>query len=320
MPEPTYQDLAKMIDHSLLQQVLTDAELEAGCRLALEYDVASVCIKPYYVTPRGRDAGRLDGRRRHHHRLSPRRPPHRRSRWPRPRRPCDDGADRTRHGRQHRQGAERRLGLRCAATSRRRRSRPRGGRQVKVIFENCFLADEHKEKLCQICGEVRRRLGEDLDRLRQHRRDRRGPEADAPLLAAARPGEGGRRRADLRTPARRARLSASAASARPRPRRSSTKPAPNWPHGHNIADGPRFKPDASETMPSHEPTLREKTMRHVASILVIALVRPHTCFLGGHGQEGEEGRKEGKGKREENPVWDLAGKIGTAQWHKAERH
>src|SRR5215204_5998375 len=45
----TYHDLAKMIDHSLLQQVLTDAELEAGCRLALEYDVASVCIKPYYV-------------------------------------------------------------------------------------------------------------------------------------------------------------------------------------------------------------------------------------------------------------------------------
>jgi deoxyribose-phosphate aldolase len=25
---------------------------------------------------------------------------------------------------------------------------------VKVIFENCFLQDEHKEKLCQICGEV----------------------------------------------------------------------------------------------------------------------------------------------------------------------
>jgi deoxyribose-phosphate aldolase len=25
---------------------------------------------------------------------------------------------------------------------------------VKVIFENCFLADEHKERLCHICGEV----------------------------------------------------------------------------------------------------------------------------------------------------------------------
>src|SRR5207247_3969868 len=26
---------------------------------------------------------------------------------------------------------------------------------VKVIFENCFLQDEHKEKLCNICGEAR---------------------------------------------------------------------------------------------------------------------------------------------------------------------
>jgi deoxyribose-phosphate aldolase len=26
---------------------------------------------------------------------------------------------------------------------------------VKVIFENCFLKDEHKERLCQICGNLR---------------------------------------------------------------------------------------------------------------------------------------------------------------------
>jgi deoxyribose-phosphate aldolase len=44
----TYSQIAKMIDHSLLNQVLTDQELEAGCRLARDYDVASVCIKPYY--------------------------------------------------------------------------------------------------------------------------------------------------------------------------------------------------------------------------------------------------------------------------------
>jgi len=43
----TYRDTAKMIDHSLLNPVLTDKELEQGCRLALEYDVASVCILPY---------------------------------------------------------------------------------------------------------------------------------------------------------------------------------------------------------------------------------------------------------------------------------
>jgi deoxyribose-phosphate aldolase len=26
---------------------------------------------------------------------------------------------------------------------------------VKVIFENCFLKDEHKERLCKICGDLR---------------------------------------------------------------------------------------------------------------------------------------------------------------------
>src|SRR5262249_59530971 len=45
----TYAEIAKMLDHSLLQQTLTDAELEQGCRLARAYDVASVCIKPYAV-------------------------------------------------------------------------------------------------------------------------------------------------------------------------------------------------------------------------------------------------------------------------------
>ena len=29
-----------------------------------------------------------------------------------------------------------------------------GGALVKVIFENCFLEDEHKIALCRICGEI----------------------------------------------------------------------------------------------------------------------------------------------------------------------
>ncbi|HMO63823.1 MAG TPA: deoxyribose-phosphate aldolase, partial [Verrucomicrobiota bacterium] len=44
-----YAELAKMIDHSLLHPTMTDQELEAGCRLAAQYGVASVCIKPYAV-------------------------------------------------------------------------------------------------------------------------------------------------------------------------------------------------------------------------------------------------------------------------------
>jgi deoxyribose-phosphate aldolase len=45
----TYEELAGMIDHSLLQPTLTDRELEEGCRLAAQYRVASVCIKPYAI-------------------------------------------------------------------------------------------------------------------------------------------------------------------------------------------------------------------------------------------------------------------------------
>ncbi len=45
----TYSDIAKMIDHSLLSPALTVAELDAGCALAVRYNVASVCIMPYYL-------------------------------------------------------------------------------------------------------------------------------------------------------------------------------------------------------------------------------------------------------------------------------
>jgi deoxyribose-phosphate aldolase len=41
--------LAKMIDHSLLHPTMTDEELKEGCALAIHYDVASVCLKPYAV-------------------------------------------------------------------------------------------------------------------------------------------------------------------------------------------------------------------------------------------------------------------------------
>jgi deoxyribose-phosphate aldolase len=45
----TYEQIAGMIDHSLLHPTMTDRELAAGCRLAKKYKVASVCIKPYAV-------------------------------------------------------------------------------------------------------------------------------------------------------------------------------------------------------------------------------------------------------------------------------
>jgi len=42
----TERDIAKAIDHSLLRPELDDEFVEAGCRLAAEYDVASVCVRP----------------------------------------------------------------------------------------------------------------------------------------------------------------------------------------------------------------------------------------------------------------------------------
>lgn len=45
----SYEQMAKMIDHSLLHPTLSDSELTEGCKLAARYDVASVCIKPYAV-------------------------------------------------------------------------------------------------------------------------------------------------------------------------------------------------------------------------------------------------------------------------------
>jgi deoxyribose-phosphate aldolase len=46
---PTVKEIAKMIDHSLLHPTMTDEILTEECKVAMKYDVASVCIKPYAV-------------------------------------------------------------------------------------------------------------------------------------------------------------------------------------------------------------------------------------------------------------------------------
>lgn len=43
------RSIANMIDHALLHPTLTDSDLRDGCALALHYDVASVCVKPYAI-------------------------------------------------------------------------------------------------------------------------------------------------------------------------------------------------------------------------------------------------------------------------------
>jgi deoxyribose-phosphate aldolase len=43
------EEIAKMIDHSLLHPTMTDEDLEKGVQQAIYYKTASVCIKPYAV-------------------------------------------------------------------------------------------------------------------------------------------------------------------------------------------------------------------------------------------------------------------------------
>ena len=45
----TVKELAKMIDHSILNPVMTDDDLIRECAVANKYNVASVCVKPYAV-------------------------------------------------------------------------------------------------------------------------------------------------------------------------------------------------------------------------------------------------------------------------------
>jgi deoxyribose-phosphate aldolase len=150
----TFAAVAKMIDHSLLQPTLTDADLEAGCRLAREYGVASVCIKPYgvrqavsWLAGSGVAVGTTVGF------------PHGGQvtaiKVAEAEQALDDGARELDMvvnigkvlGRDWRYVA---ADIHLVVEAAHRYRQPA---LVKVIFENCFLADEHKEQLCRICGE-----------------------------------------------------------------------------------------------------------------------------------------------------------------------
>jgi deoxyribose-phosphate aldolase len=150
----TYSGVAKMIDHSLLRPELSVGELEAGCRLAREYDVASVCILPYGLKrgaellagstvvpgttigfPHGGHATRVKAFEAE--------------------RALDDGGrelDMVVNISKVRSGdwGYVREDVRVVLEAVRAR-----GAKLKVIFENCYLDDAQKVRLCEICGELR---------------------------------------------------------------------------------------------------------------------------------------------------------------------
>lgn len=43
---PSYEEIAQMIDHSLLRPELTETEVREGCELAMRYRVKSACVRP----------------------------------------------------------------------------------------------------------------------------------------------------------------------------------------------------------------------------------------------------------------------------------
>jgi deoxyribose-phosphate aldolase len=151
--ELTYDAIAKRIDHSLLTPTLTDAELEDGCRLAARYRVASVCIKPYGVALaaeilRGTDVavGTTIGFPHGGHLTA--------VKVFESERAIADGAtelDMVINIGQAIGGEWEAVKADIAAVTEAAHSR---GAIIKVIFENCFLNQDQKIRLCQICGEA----------------------------------------------------------------------------------------------------------------------------------------------------------------------
>jgi deoxyribose-phosphate aldolase len=150
----TLREIAGTIDHSLLTPTLAAEAMEEGIRVALEHRVASVCILPWYLRrcaellrgsgvkasttigfPHGGHAAAIKAAEA--------------------RRALDDGGeelDMVVNVSQVLSGRwdEVREDIRGVVDLAHAR-----GAKVKVIFENCYLQDAHKVRLCEICGELR---------------------------------------------------------------------------------------------------------------------------------------------------------------------
>jgi deoxyribose-phosphate aldolase len=148
-----YHDVAGMIDHSLLNPTLSWTDLEKGCHIARDYQVASVCIFPFALkhcaeilagstvkptTTVGFPHGVNKTEIKLAEAISA----------------IEDGAmeldmvvniskvlsgdwEYVRHDIHH-----------VTHNAQQR------GAKVKVIFENCYLSDDQKIRLCELCGEI----------------------------------------------------------------------------------------------------------------------------------------------------------------------
>ena len=150
----TYEDISRMIDHSLLNPTITQDELEAGCQLAADYQCGSVCIMPYYLQrcaeilkDSGVAASTTIGFPHGGHTTA--------IKVAEATQALADGGQEldmvanisqvlSGNWQYVRDDLEAVIEVTHAA-----------GQKVKVIFENCYLNDEQKTRLCGICGELR---------------------------------------------------------------------------------------------------------------------------------------------------------------------
>jgi len=149
----SYVDIAKMIDHSLLNPTLTDRQLEDGCALALRYDVASVCIMPYYLKRcahllRGSavKASTTIGFPHGGHTTA--------IKVAEAMQALDDGGQELDMVVNISKVLSGDWGYVEADIASVLEATHAGGAKLKVIFENCYLTDEQKVKLCDICGSL----------------------------------------------------------------------------------------------------------------------------------------------------------------------
>jgi len=153
MKKISYEEIAGMIDHSLLNPTLTEEELEAGCLLARRLRVVSVCVKPYFVNRAvellrgsGVRVGTTIGFPHGGHTTAVKR---------------QEAMDACKNG-----AVELDMVVNIGMALNENWeyveddikavlevAREHDG-ILKVIFENCYLGDRHKIKLCEICSRL----------------------------------------------------------------------------------------------------------------------------------------------------------------------
>jgi len=153
MKQYSRDEVARVIDHSLLHPAMTDAELAEGCQAAASWGVACACVKPHFVG-RARQllngsqvkAGTTIGFPHGGHAIS--------VKLTEVRVALSEGAEEldmvVNVGKV--KGAE--WGYVQAEIEEIVRSAHQGGALLKVIFENYYLSDEEKRTLCRISREA----------------------------------------------------------------------------------------------------------------------------------------------------------------------